>query len=108
MKKLLLKLKYKNLLDEIENLEITEIALKNYKECIYKNKFKDNEILEKKLRRNFVLAEDVNDYTKKYGNLYIYHAGNIITNIFSQKGNSDGLKIDKKLKKNLDTLLHIE
>ena len=105
MKKCLLKIKHRKLLEQIEEIEISEEALKNYTLCVWNNRFEDINVLKKKLKRNFILASKMNDRTKKYGNLYIYHDGSVITKIYNQRGRSDGLKIDRKLKKELDYIL---
>ena len=105
IKRAVLKIKHRKILDKMSNLEISYSALNNYKKYVHGNVVEDDDTLRKKLRRNFTLGIDENSFTKKYGNLYIYYQGNLITNIYNQKGKSDGLKIDKKLKEDLDCLL---
>ena len=107
IKKFILTLKNKKLLKELESIHIRNSALQDYKRYVWNNRYEEDEKLIKKLKRNFILAEKVNSYTKKYGNLYIYHNDNTITKIFNQKGTSDGLNINEKLKSELDYILGI-
>ena len=107
IKRAVLKIKHRKILDKLSNLEVSYSALNNYKKCVHGNVVEDDITLRKKLRRNFVLGTDENNFTKKYGNLYIFYQGNLITNIYNQKGKSDGLNVDRKLKKDLDYLLEL-
>lgn len=107
VKKFILTLKNKKLLKELESIHIRNSALQDYKKYVWNNRYEEDEKLIKKLKRNFILAEKVNSYTKKYGNLYIYHNDNTITKIFNQKGLSDGLNINEKLKSELNYILEI-
>lgn len=107
VKRFVLKLKNRKMLKELDKINIRNSALQDYKKYVWNNRYEEDEKLIKKLKRNFILAEKVNSYTKKYGNLYIYHNDNTITKIFNQKGLSDGLNINEKLKSELNYILGI-
>lgn len=107
VKKFILTLKNKKLLKELESIHIRNSALQDYKRYVWNNRYEEDEKLIKKLKRNFILAEDVCDNTKRYGNLYITHESNTITMIYNKKGLTKELHIDKKLKEELDYILGI-
>lgn len=107
VKKLVLKLKNRKILEELNKINIRNSALQDYKKHVWNNRYEEDERLIKKLKRNFILAEEVNSYTKKYENLYIYHSMNTITKIYNEKGSSNGLNIDVKLKEELNYILGI-
>ena len=108
MKKLLLKIKHKKLLEEIESIHIRELVLYKYKFDVGNNKDRDFEYLRKKLKRNFILGEKINEYKIRYGNLIIFHSGSTITNIVNEKRKYREFNIDHNLKKSLNILLDIE
>lgn len=105
LKKFVLKLKNKKVLNQLEKIEISDIAMDQYRLCVRKNKNESIDTLTNKLKRNFILGEKTNDYTSRYGNLYIFHKDNKITKIFNEKGGVANFSIDKKLKSELDYIL---
>lgn len=107
VKRLVLKLKNRKIMEELNKINIRNSALQDYKKYVWNNRYEEDERLIKKLKRNFVLAEEVNHNTKRYGNLYITYENNTISGIYNKKGLAKGLNIDVKLKKELDYILGI-
>jgi hypothetical protein len=107
VKKFVLKLKNKKLLEELDKIEITHIALNQYRFDVRGNSKEKNEILSKKLKRNFILGKEIDNKTMQYGNLHISFENNKITGIKNFKGKSKGLEINEKLKKDLNYILGI-
>ena len=102
-----LKFKYRKMLKEMDNIHIEEKALKSYRFVVNGNRFEDDELLQKKLKRNLVLGEKISNRCVRYGNLYIYHQNNNITSIYNVKGKQIPLNINFKLKDELDSILGI-
>ena len=102
-----LKFKYRKMLKEMDKIHIEEKALRSYKFMVNGNIFEDDELLQKKLKRNFFIGEKISNRCVRYGNLYIYHQNNNITSIYNVKGKQIPLNIDFKLKDELDSILGI-
>lgn len=107
VKELLLKIKHKKILEEMDKIEVSEKALTSYKYCVNNNRGLSRELLIKKLKRNFILGEKIDKYTVKYGNLHINFEGNLIKSIYNVRGSSDGLNVDNKLKEDLNIILDL-
>lgn len=108
LKRLYLTRKHKDILEQMDQLEINEKALYNYRYCVRKNKFEDEDILVRKLKRNFILAKQISEHCKNYGNLYIFYNGNEITNIYNELNRKPKkLEVDLKTKEDLDYILNI-
>lgn len=52
-----LKFKHRKMLKEMDKIHIEEKALRSYRFVVNGNKFEDDELLQKKLKRNLVLGE---------------------------------------------------
>lgn len=102
-----LKFKHRKLLKEMNDITIEEKALKSYRFVVNGNRFENDELLQKKLKRNLVLGEKISNRCVRYGNLYIYHQNNNITSIYNVKGKQIPLNINFKLKDELDSILGI-
>lgn len=108
LKRLCLKNKYKDVLKQMDKIQISEKALYNYRYCVRKNKNESEDILIKKLKRNFILAKYISEHCKNYGNLYIFYSGNEITNIYNELNRKPKkLEVDLKTKEDLDYILNI-
>ena len=102
-----LRVKHRKLLKQMKELEVSEKALNTYR-VIAKKEIKDNEEkLIKKLKRNFILAEQHDKYSKRFGNLYISYEGNIIKSVYNVKGKHLPCNIDFELKEELNSILKI-
>ena len=102
-----LRFKHRKLLKEMNDITIEEKALKSYRFVVNGNIFEDDELLKKKLKRNFFIGEKINNRCVRYGNLYIYFKDNNITSIYNVKGKQIPLNINFKLKDELDSILGI-
>lgn len=102
-----LRMKHRKLLKQMKEIEVSEKALENYKAVVRSNKNLSEEKLIKKLKRNFVMSEPVNEYCSRFGNLFIYHKDKRITSIFNEKGKEIPCNINFKLKKELNKILEI-
>lgn len=105
IKRAVLKIKHRKILDKIDLIHIDRMAFLKYKFDVRDNKEESDERLEKKLKRNFILGQIVNEYKIRYGNLNIYHTGNTITNVVNNRGRNIKTKIDEKLKNDLNIIL---
>lgn len=102
-----LRVKHRKLLKQMKELEVSEKALNTYR-TIAKDSIKDDkEKLIKKLKRNFILAEQHDKYSKRFGNLYISYEGNVIKSVYNVKGRHLPCNIDFELRDELNKVLGI-
>lgn len=102
-----LRMKHRKLLKQMKEIEVSEKALNTYR-TIAKDSIKDDEEkLIKKLKRNFILAEHYDKYSKRFGNLYISYEGNVIKSVYNVKGKHLPCNIDFELKEELNKMLNI-
>ena len=102
-----LRMKHKKLIKQMKGLEVSDKALFQYKTCVKGNNVESDELLIKKLKRNYVLAERVDYYSYRFGNLYINVDSNIIKSIYNVKGKYLPYNVNDKLKAELDKILGI-
>ena len=102
-------------LGEINLLNIDDYAKNQYKRFIRGNWNDSDDIIQKKLTRNFILGYQINydeelDYEcRAYGNLYIYRKENKIVKIGCGHGKcTSRVYINTREKNNLNLLFEIE
>ncbi|MGL5328873.1 MAG: hypothetical protein ACRDD7_06365 [Peptostreptococcaceae bacterium] len=109
LKQIIIKLQNKQLIEEFENLEVSDYALKMYRTKVRGNFYKSNEELIAKLKRNFLCGQFkyINPKgveVRHYGNLIIKAMDNKIIYIWNQKNNwsTDEIIINKEIKNTID------
>lgn len=99
---------------QVELLEISDYAKNQYKRFVRGNWNDSDEIIQKKLTRNFILATHINtqeDGTeiRAFGQLYIYKKDNEVVKIGCGKGRCrTWVYINEREKKDLDKLFEIK
>lgn len=108
------KLLNKNLIKELESITISDKAKYQYKHFVKNNEYESDEVLDKKLKRNWLCSKGSEKVstkgtkTRNYGNLAIHSKDNEIISIYNIcRGQFDDtvLDIDNKLKKKLNKIL---
>ncbi|NRU52409.1 hypothetical protein [Clostridium beijerinckii] len=99
---------------KIEYLEISDYAKNQYKRFVRGNWNDSDEIIQKKLTRNFILGYHIATYDdgvelRAYGQLYIYKKDNEVIKVGCGKGRCKGwVYINQKEKQDLNKLFGIE
>ena len=107
-KNLFVKEEYKELLKEINSIEVSYEAIESYRKCVKSNWHESDETCKKKMIRNWMLGaveyKKRNRETRSYGNLVLYKTDNTIRSICNRQGKypfeidmNNKLKIEKIL-----------
>ena len=111
MKRLYYKITNKKLIEELENVEVSQKAINQYQTYVKGNNGENYSMLIRKLKRNFLCGKK-GKHTVEYGNLRInfksYHDGMIeIISIYNIKGKPSKFNINNKLKQKIDKLIEL-
>lgn len=107
-KNLFVKEEDKELLREINSIEVSYEAIESYRKCVKSNWHESCDMCKKKLLRNWLVGKveykKGDKETRSYGNLAINKRGNVITSIYNRRGVypfeidiNNKLKIEKML-----------
>ena len=80
----------KELLKEINSIEVSYEALESYRTCVKSNWHESVETCKKKMIRNWLLGtveyKKRNRESRSYGNLVLHKTDNVITSIYNRRG----------------------